>query len=937
VWQSALLVAAIACVVALVARRANSGQPTSKAAAAASANAAQPRTHVAIAARPRAAVGGHVFDAEGKPVAGAQVCAWPAQSQARALVTAETEVPRCSDTDREGSYGIDDLFPATPLTISAAANGFAPAGYRAPNGERELLLGDGERRAKVDFTLHPGVALKGSVNDLTGGAISGALVIAGTGPDRAVAASNKKGEFTLWVAPGEVEVSARANGYAPGSTSGHAPDHFFKIDLLPGATLVGRAVLQGEGTPVAGVHIEGIAVEGSWERSSTRTDEEGRFRIEGLSPGRYRIEATSEGREGYTRESVTLAMGETSAEVVVELEPAYVVRGRVVDKASGEPCVGGQVTITDSKQNEFSQAVIEPDGWARMASVLPGDYRVEVSCKDHIPRDDYPHVVVKDKDLPTLSWQVDRGASIRVEVVDEKGRPVPQANVTATAQLENAWGQADHPGADGTYLVAGLKSGSYRVAVTTQDGARGDGATTVSTTEEHLRIEVPRAGAIEGVVEDDAHRPVPHVQVTAIAAGGGPGRGYTTTLDDGTFSITGLASGDYEVRAGDRQTRRRGEVEKDDPRVVKVTLTAPQHAKIKVTTEARSGVIQGRVVDTTDRPVTDAFVELSSDGGGGERQPIMTDTDGRFTVEHLADGEYDVRAHRRGGVAATVEHVKAGTRDVTIKLGAGASIAGTLVGRNGPVQRFSLEARNTTASFSRDELFFHASGQFMLRDLPAGTYELDAEWSGGSGTATVTVADGEQKTGVALTVTMRTRVDGRVVMLEGGAPLAGVMVTLQGSSNVSILSGDGHDNRTGPDGTFHLEGALPGQWTLLVYSRDPTFGQMRIPITVPDGASVTDIGTVRIPRPRVEPGQARGDLGLYVWNNPADACTVRVVYGAAAEAGVQNADVVMSIDGYDVQGANAYLCEPLATVAAGRTVTFALAKGTTVSLTARGY
>jgi protocatechuate 3,4-dioxygenase beta subunit len=928
-----LLVAAIACVVGLIARRASSGQATSKNNAAANANAAQPHTHVAIAARPRASIGGHVLDAEGKAVAGAQVCAWPGQGPGRALVTGETEVPRCSDTDREGSYGLDDLFPGTPLTVSAAAKGFAPAGYRAPNGERELVLGSGERRSKVDFALRPGVALKGSVNDLTGGAISGALVVAGTGPDRAVGASDKKGEFTLWVAPGEVEVAARANGYAPGSTTGAAPDHFFKIDLLPGATLVGRAVLQGEETPVAGVHIEGIAVEGSYDRSSTRTDEEGRFRIEGLSPGRYRIEATSEGREGYTRESITLAMGETSAEVVVELDPAYVVRGRVVDKATGEPCTGGQVVITDSKQSEYSQAAIEPDGWARMASVIPGDYRVEVTCKDHIVRDDFPHVVVKDKDAPTLTWQVDRGASIRVEVVDEKGRPIPQANVMAQAQQDNAWGQADHPGPDGTYLVTGLKSGAYRVSAHTNDGARGDGTATVSTSEERLRIEVPTAGAIEGVVEDDAHRPVPHVQVSAT----GPSHGYAWTLDDGTFAMTGLVSGDYEVRAGDRQPRRRaGEVEKDDPRVVKVSLTAPQHAKVKVTTEAHSGVIQGRVVDATDRPVIDAFIEVSG-RGGGDRPPLMTDTDGRFTVEHLADGEYEVEAHRRGGVSTTASHVKTGTRDLNIKLGSGASIAGTLVGRSGPVQRFTLAARNTTASFSRDELFFHASGQFALRDLPAGTYELDAEWSGGSGTATVTVADGEQKTGVALTVTMRTRVDGRVVMLEGGAPLAGVMVTLQGNSTVSLVSGDGHDNRTGPDGSFHLDGALPGQWMLMVYSRDPTFGQIQIPVTVPDGAAATDIGAVRIPRRRVEPGQPRGDLGLYVWNNPPDACTVRMVYGDAAEAGVQSADVVVSIDGYDVQGANAYLCDPLATVSPGRTVTFAFAKGTSLSLTAKGY
>ncbi len=87
----------------------------------------------------------------------------------------------------------------------------------------------------------------------------------------------------------------------------------------------------------------------------------------------------------------------------------------MIDKATGQPCQGGEVTITDKKQNEFSRAAIEPDGWARMASVIPGTYRVEVSCKDHVDRDDYPTIAIKDTDAPPLTLEVDGGATVRVE------------------------------------------------------------------------------------------------------------------------------------------------------------------------------------------------------------------------------------------------------------------------------------------------------------------------------------------------------------------------------------------------------------------------------------------------------------------------------------------------------------------------------------------
>jgi hypothetical protein len=889
-----------------------------------------------IAFRPRAGIAGHVSDLAGKQVAAASVCAWALP--VHGLVTQQTRAPRCTKTDGAGAYALSDLFPATPLVVSAAAATFAPARYRAPDGDRDLRLGDGEQRAGVDFVLHPGVRLEGSVSDVTGGAVSGALVVSEDGVARAAAVSGAKGEFTLWVEPGPVRLVATATGYAPGAASGPAPGHVFKIYLVPGATLVGRTVIAGGETPVAGVMVEGIQVEGGGVRASTLTDEQGRFQIEGLSPGRYRVEATSEGREGYSRASITLGMGETSSEVRIELDPAYVVRGRVIDKATREPCKGGQVTITDKKQNEFSQAEIEPDGWARMASVIPGDYQVEVRCKDHIERDDYPKVAITNADAPTLSWEVDRGASVRVEVVDAQGRPVTRASVTAVATgSEGSWGRADQVEADGTFLVSGLKPGHYSVSVHVTAGGRGDKEITASVDhEEHLKIELPSSGTIDGIVEDDAHRPVPDVQVIAS----GPGRGSARSLDDGTFSLTGLPSGEYQVRATDRA--RRGGAEDDDARVAKATVSAPDHARVKVTVEARNGVIEGRVTDGADRPVTDAFIDFAPAAGGAgvpryngsSGAPVVTDTEGHFTVDGLADGEYNLRAYRKGGGEANADHVKVGRRDLALKLGDGGSIAGTLTARGAPVERFTLSARETKTSFYRDELFFHAGGAFALHDLPAGTYDVQADTPDGTTQASVTLAEGEQKVGIALALTLRGAVDGRLVELESGAPIAGMRLMVQGDSRAALMTGDERNNQSGADGRFHLEGVLAGQWSVMVISSDPSFGSVSVPIEVQEGGGTSDVGALRLPRNRVGPGEQQGDLGVYAGGTPG---VVAVVTGAAAEAGIQVGDVVVSVDGFDVRGANGYLFSPLTTVAAGRTVSLGLARGATVSIVARGY
>jgi len=820
----------------------------------------RPRAPVDAAERARAGIAGHVLDPARKPVEGASVCAWA--SPGSGLVTPQTRAPRCAKTDGAGAYALTELFAATPLTISAAAAGFAPVSYRAPDGDGHLRVGDGEQRAGVDFVLQRrGVPIRGSVHDVTGGVVAGALVVSEGGADRAVTTSDAGGEFTLWVEPGPVRVGATAAGYAPGWASGPAPAHVFEIHLVPGGTLVGRAVIAGGETPVAGVMIEGIQVEGGWARASTRTDDQGRFQIDGLPPGRYRVEATSEGREGYSRSSITLGMGETSAEILIQLDPAYVVRGRVVDKATGDPCKGGKVTITDRKQSEFSEAAIEPDGWARMASVIPGTYRVEVRCKDHVDRDDYPTITIADRDAPPLTWEVDRGASVRVEVVDAQGRAITRATVTAAGTDHEGSSETDHAEADGAFLVSGLKPGGYTVTVEALEGGRGDKEVTASLgREQRLKIELAPSGIIDGVVEDEAHRPVPNVHVMAS----GPGRASARSLDDGTFSLTGLSPGEYEVRAIDRSAR--PDAARGEARVAKVTVRAPDRAKVTVTIEGRRGTIEGRVTDGAGGPVTDAFIDFAPAAGGvpryggSNRAPVVTDTGGHFTIDGLADGEYDVRAYRKGGGEANADQVKVGTRDLALQIGAGGSITGTLAARNAPVERFELSVRQAKTSFYRGELFFHAGGVFTLRDLPAGTYAVRAETPEGAATAEITLAEGEQRTGLALTLTLRGDVDGRLVDLDSGAPVAGMRLAVEGSSAATLMTGGAGDSTSGADGRFHLEGVLAGQWTLTASSPDPTHASMRVPIEVREGGGATDVGVLRVPRRRVVPDEPTDDL-----------------------------------------------------------------------------
>jgi len=932
----------------------------------------------------RASIAGAIRDVAGAPIAGARVCV-DLDDDDRLSGELARE-PRCAVADAAGRYAIGELFAAR-YSVGAMARSYLPASYH-PDGDRHRTgfeLRAGEHRTDIDIVLHKGgVEITGTVADIAGGPIAHALVRASAGWFSSEGATpavetDDAGAFRLWVRPGRTEVTAVADGYAKGTDSGSAPGTF-KILLTPESSLAGTVVDARTGAPMSGVRVE-LSGGSSWgfdsDSASDITDDAGHFRMTRLAPGRYAAIARSPGGYGRSEGSVRVGLAQHVEGVIVKLYPAMRVTGRIVlPDAKRSTCPDAWLSLHEPAAQRYLTAGRDPDGSLHVDGVLPGSYEVNVWCRGFHPHDHYPKVVVKDKDVLGLEWEVDDGAVIRGRVVTRSGDAVEAATVIARstggdARERTGWA-TDQSQKDGTYKLDGLQAGEFHVDVYSDKGlAPKDGwkivlASAAATVDQELVLE--DGGTIEGTVGDDGGTAVGGVHVRAHKLGGefewGMGQSDVRSNDDGSFSLPNVRTGDYRVVAsrgewGQDELRKPGttdDAKQGEPATVRPGATV--HVRLVV--ESIAGAITGTVVDADGKPVTDAFVSASreSDAAGSQHsaiedtrwtaddRPVLTGTDGSFKLARLSPGSYTVLAQRKGGGEAFQEHVAVGSV-AKLQMKPTASIEGTAHRDGGAPDELSVAIADPTTGFSRDEQFFRTGGAYALHDLPAGKFVLTYSAEGAQKQQTVTVAEGEHKTGVDIELDPLVTITGRVVELGTQTPAPGLMVLASAgkSEGFSFMNfgDDDRDNISDDTGRFTVKNAPSGVVTLTGWPKDfqqSPYGFFRTVRTV-GGTGTIDVGDIGVVHRRVKPGDPVGELGVHWADQPpgadVDAHVWQVSWidpaGPAAKTDLKVGDIVTTIDGVDVTGANAtngwiLLQAPPATV-----IHLGLARGVAVAVT----
>jgi hypothetical protein len=153
-----------------------------------------------------------------------------------------------------------------------------------------------------------------------------------------------------------------------------------------------------------------------------------------------------------------------------------------------------------------------------------------------------------------------------------------------------------------------------------------------------------------------------------------------------------------------------------------------------------------------------------------------------------------------------------------------------------------ISTRPTTTSVHTD-----ANGSFMIKDIPAGTYEVVAVGGSDHGSVFVTVVAGRE-TRADISVVRHNEFAAKVIGYireeKSNEPLEGVTVSIVGSSNATM---------TDPHGRYVLYNVVPG--TVVVMAVHPGIGSVSKMLACESGTSTTCDFTFRAhPEPLVTDG-----------------------------------------------------------------------------------
>jgi len=781
-------------------------------------------------------------------------------------------------TDSEGRFVAGPCAGEAPHRLWFVKPGYASLEYKWDPEEDD---------EEIEVTLLGGGIVEGIVMDLERAEPVTQFTVSGI--DRVMSEAGQPGRFNPFsggdtfedpagrfrlegVEPGAVSLSFRADGYLTEVVDEimvveGQPTRGVIVSMQPGGIVRGM-VVDSEGLPVRGAQVVSVSRgERNAGRQQRRRDR-GRRRRGSESGEGFEPREFDEEERGFT---MTMGGG-SGAEMMPPALFSY---------AAGIGLFSDNSAMTDA-QGVFEIMGLEP-GKVRLYALHP-EYAGAVSEEEQ--------EITAGEPLEGVVLELVKGGGAYGTVEDGYGRPLPGTVVFAMSPNRMAPGRGGNiPGGlyeagtdeNGEYKIENMVSGSYIFVVT-----RGDAQLNFMSFLGNMNFDlvtIPKGRSIRyDIVDDNASgcrvygivydggEPVRRGAVTALSFESDNIIGVDFKLarirSDGSYEFPGLKSGDYILQV------------QGVGREIKMDLDVPDQPELQFDLHLPEGGVEGEVVAAeTGEPVARATVFLrpldqpefsgmlgSLIASQGVSEEDRSDSEGRFSFERVAPGEYEllVRPGRRGGedapllAAAEPQIIEVFDgrieRGIKVALPPALTIRGMVVDSTGvPIASASIAGARTGTRDPRPiRTKSKEDGSFVMSPVSVGTYTLSCTAADYSAAAPLEVEVSED--GGEARIVLEAGVEVRLLVLgTDGDPVRGArgMLTPTGGDTGAItdvggvfgglFSGEG---ATGDDGRTVLGRYRPGRYQLEVWRG---FQRVTLPdVVLNEGSEVEDL-TINLP------------------------------------------------------------------------------------------
>ena len=371
------------------------------------------------------------------------------------------------------------------------------------------------------------------------------------------------------------------------------------FSLTSGGTISGSVTSAASGQGISGLSVYAYHLSATgitqWNYNTT-ISANGSYSLMGLPPGAYKVTVnTGTGAPIYATQyypnakdltramPLTIAAGQTISNINFSLAPGGKISGTVRNALTNQPISSGvsfSIYEGDTLIPLPFGASISSDGTYTTVGLPAGKYRLLVSATSagyistwysngYTTSDSTPILVTTGSTTGNIDVNLTPGAGKITGTVIRESDGKPLGGIVVGAFSPGPLGErvrSTTAAFDGSYTLAGMAPGAYRIYADPPDkdyaGAfyndvRSLNAATLvnvtaALTTPNINFSLKTGGSISGVVTRASDgQPLPGVQVKVYEGSpSGSAIGYNVfTQADGSYTITGLSTGSYKVRA----------------------------------------------------------------------------------------------------------------------------------------------------------------------------------------------------------------------------------------------------------------------------------------------------------------------------------------------------------------------------------------------------